>query len=172
MAGGGGSQGLFAACDTVGSTACKSLTLNKFRLAPGVRLDVMFSYVNSVENPTLSINGEIAVPVLWQGANLSAGTLLADRVYELIYTDSAWQVLSGMSPWDFHPLRSPIPVQNVKFSGRNPIMPGETAARTNWLLCDGGTDGLGGNVPDLRGRFLLGCQPKYQRTDSHALCLF
>ncbi len=61
-----------------------------------------------------------------------------------------------IDPWDLYPLRSPLPVQNVRFSGRNPIMPGETAARTNWLLCDGGTDGLGGNVPDLRGRFLLG----------------
>ena len=157
----GGSQWLFAVCDTAGSIACKSFTLNKFRLVPGVRLAVMFSYVNSVENPTLSINGETALPVLWQGANLSAGTLLADRVYELIYTGSAWQVLSGMGPWDFHPLRAPLAVQNVKFSGRNPIMPGETTARTNWLLCDGGSDGLGGNVPDLRGRFLLGSDASY-----------
>ena len=35
-------------------------------------------------------------------------------------------------------------------------MPGETEPRENWVLCDGGEDGHGGTVPDMRGRVVLG----------------
>lgn len=42
------------------------------------------------------------------------------------------------------------------FSGRNPIPLGATAADTSWVLCDGGDNGRGGKVPDLRGKFILG----------------
>ena len=35
-------------------------------------------------------------------------------------------------------------------------MPGETVAREDWILCDGGSDGKGGTVPDLRGRMIRG----------------
>lgn len=42
------------------------------------------------------------------------------------------------------------------FSGRYPIPLGATAADTSWVLCDGGDNGRGGKVPDLRGKFILG----------------
>lgn len=35
-------------------------------------------------------------------------------------------------------------------------MPGETEAREDWILCDGGSDGKGGTVPNLLGRMILG----------------
>lgn len=71
--------------------------------------------------------------------------------------------VNGLDPWDVFPMFAPIPVQNIGFNGRNPIMPGETEARTDWVLCDGGSDGQGGTVPDLRGRFIMGAD------DSHAV---
>lgn len=39
--------------------------------------------------------------------------------------------------------------------GRRLIPWGETEAHEEYVLCDGGTDGLGGNVPNLIGQFLL-----------------
>lgn len=48
---------------------------------------------------------------------------------------------------------------NVTFGGsdgRRPIFWGETEADENYVLCDGGSDGAGGIVPDLRGRMILG----------------
>lgn len=62
-------------------------------------------------------------------------------------------------PWALQPPRVPLPVQGVSFGGsdgRRAIMPGETEARENWVRCDGGSDGNGGNVPDLCRRMILG----------------
>lgn len=41
-------------------------------------------------------------------------------------------------------------------SGRYPIFWGKSEADTSWLVCDGGDDLHGGNVPDLRNRFIMG----------------
>ena len=48
------------------------------------------------------------------------------------------------------------PFYNVKLSGRYPIFWGDTEADTSWLVCDGGDDLHGGNVPDLRNKFIIG----------------
>ena len=48
------------------------------------------------------------------------------------------------------------PFYNVTLSGRFPIFWGDTEADTSWLVCDGGDDLHGGNVPDLRNRFIMG----------------
>ena len=49
-----------------------------------------------------------------------------------------------------------VPFYNVTLSGRYPIFWGKTEADTSWLVCDGGDDLHGGNVPDLRNRFIMG----------------
>ena len=53
----------------------------------------------------------------------------------------------------------PIPIWGATpggSDGRRAIMPGEEQAREEWLLCDGGSDGKDGTVPDLRGRYVRG----------------
>lgn len=62
--------------------------------------------------------------------------------------DEAGQPVQGE---DGEPLTETVTVQS-----RHPIMPGETEPRENWLICDGGDDGQGGTMPDLRGRMILG----------------
>ncbi len=75
-----------------------------------------------------------------------------------------------VDPWDVFPLRVPIPVEGVTFpegeNARHPIMPGETEPRENWFICDGGSDGKGGTVPDLRGRMILGASDTHQAGDT------
>lgn len=39
---------------------------------------------------------------------------------------------------------------------RHPIPLGGSEPDTGWVLCDGGSDGKGGTVPDLRGRMIMG----------------
>lgn len=61
--------------------------------------------------------------------------------------------------WDMFPPFVPIPIWGATLGGsdgRRAIIPGETAARENWIICDGGSDGKGGTVPDLRGRYVRG----------------
>lgn len=55
------------------------------------------------------------------------------------------------------PAGSVLPFYNVKLGGpanRNPIFWGQSEPDTGWLFCDGGSDGRGGTVPDLRSRFI------------------
>lgn len=57
------------------------------------------------------------------------------------------------------PAGAVMPFYNVTLGGtdnRNPIFWGETTPDTGWLVCDGGSDGQGGNVPDLSSRFIYG----------------
>ena len=49
-----------------------------------------------------------------------------------------------------------VPFYNVTLSGRYPIFWGKTEADTSWLVCDGGDDLHGGNVPNLTNRFIMG----------------
>lgn len=115
---------------------------------------VPYIIVNSKGKITQAANHTVSMPAPPQVGPASASALGMVQIGNGLKITP--EGILYLDPWDIFPLRAPLAVQNVKFSGRNPIMPGETAARTNWLLCDGGTDGLGGNVPDLRGRFLLG----------------
>ena len=57
-----------------------------------------------------------------------------------------------------NPAGSVIPFYSVNLGGpdnRNPIFWGQSEPDTSWLICDGGSDGRGGSVPDLRGKFVM-----------------
>ena len=61
--------------------------------------------------------------------------------------------------WDMFPPFVPVPIWKATLGGsdgRRAIMPGESGAREEWILCDGGSDGKGDAVPDLRGRYVRG----------------
>lgn len=85
----------------------------------------------------------------------------------------------SVDPWEAVPLNVPIGVVGVTFGGtdgRRAIMPGESTARENWVICDGGSDGKGGTVPDLRGRFVMTASEDYpagstggSKTHSHTV---
>ena len=61
--------------------------------------------------------------------------------------------------WDMFPPFVPVSIWGATpggSDGRRAIMPGEEQAREEWFLCDGGSDGKDGTVPDLRGRYVRG----------------
>lgn len=87
--------------------------------------------------------------------------------------------ISNIDPWTVFPPRLPVAIDGVTFGGsdgRRAIMPGETEAREDWILCDGGSDGKDGTVPDLRGRMILGASDEHEagstggsETHSHSI---
>ena len=61
--------------------------------------------------------------------------------------------------WDMFPPFVPVSIWGATpggSDGRRAVMPGEEQAREEWILCDGGSDGKDGTVPDLRGRYVRG----------------
>ena len=89
------------------------------------------------------------------------------------------EAIGNIDPWTIFPPRLPVALDGVTFGGsdgRRAIMPGETEAREDWILCDGGSDGKGGTVPDLRGRMILGASDEHtagstggSETHSHSI---
>ena len=72
--------------------------------------------------------------------------------------------LSNLDSWNIYPPYSPIAVYNITLGGsdnRRVIFHGEKNAREEWIICDGGSDGNGGKVPDLRGKFIMGQNSSY-----------
>ena len=62
-----------------------------------------------------------------------------------------------------------LPGTVVAFAGsfggegnRHPIPLGSSEPDTSWVLCDGGSDGKGGTVPNLLGRMILGASDTYK----------
>ena len=62
-----------------------------------------------------------------------------------------------------------VPGTVVAFAGsfggagnRHPIPRGSSEPDTSWVLCDGGSDGKGGTVPNLLGRMILGASDTYK----------
>lgn len=56
------------------------------------------------------------------------------------------------------PAGAVVPFYNVTLGGtgnRYPIFWGQSEHDPGWLICDGGSDGRGGSVPDLRGKFVM-----------------
>lgn len=75
------------------------------------------------------------------------------------------EAIGNIDPWTMFPPRLPVAIDGVTFGGsdgRRAIMPGETEAREDWILCDGGSDGKGGTVPDLRGRMIMGASDEHE----------
>ena len=94
------------------------------------------------------------------GASAEALAALQQQVAELAEAVAGIKV----DPWDSFPSRVPIAVDGVTFGGsdgRRAILPGEEEAREDWILCDGGSDGKGGTVPDLRGSMIMGASDAY-----------
>ena len=73
--------------------------------------------------------------------------------------EKAEQALSGITV-----LAGGIIAFSGTFGGagkRHPIPLGGSEPDTGWVLCDGGSDGKGGAVPDLRGRMIMGASAAY-----------
>ena len=171
----------YGACSTAAGTAAKTVDLSGFVLATGAEITVKFSATNTAANPTLNVNNTGAKGIRYKNTAVPSGYIVANKTYQLIYDGTYWQIVGDViaelqaqidalaqqlaSPWDCIPVGIPVPVVGVKFGGsdgRRAIMPGESKARENWIICDGGNDGKGGKVPNLKGRFLYGAD------DDHA----
>ena len=171
----------YGTCSTAAETAAKVVSLPGFALATGAEVTVSFTVTNTAANPTLNVNSTGAKGIRYKNAAVPSGYIVANKTYRFVYDGTYWQIVGDViaelqaqidalaqqlaSPWDCIPVGIPIPVVGVKFGGsdgRRAIMPGESKARENWIICDGGSDGKGGKVPNLKGRFLYGAD------DDHA----
>lgn len=132
-------------------------------IATPTSLGSVMPQTGEADGLTLGANGSLRVrqaTATQRGSVLASTTAVANTVPQAKEDgtlDASW--VPRPDYWDMFPPFVPIPIWGATLGGsdgRRAIIPGETAARENWILCDGGSDGKGGTVPDIRGRYIRG----------------
>ena len=98
-----GSDGVvnaFAVCSNSASTVAKTVTIDGFTLTEGAQITILFGNGNTASNPTLSVNGGTAVPLMMNGANLNTTAIKANDVLTFVYDGSYFRGIGGMAVRD------------------------------------------------------------------------
>lgn len=86
----GYNAGTLALCGTAASTQAKTATLDGFILTSGIALQLKFTYANTANSPTLSVNGTSAKAITYKGAAFT--DIEAEKVYNLTYDGTNWEI--------------------------------------------------------------------------------
>lgn len=86
----------YGTCSTNASTTAKTVSLTGFNLTTGAQIIVKFTYTNTASNPTLNINSTGARSIYYNGTNIPASALAANRVYKFVYDGSYWQLVGTL----------------------------------------------------------------------------
>ena len=86
----------FVTCSTSASTTAKTASKANFQLSTGAEIIVKFTYTNIASSPTLNINSTGARSIYYNGTNIPASALAANRVYKFVYDGSYWQLVGTL----------------------------------------------------------------------------
>ena len=95
-----GSNGVvnaYAVCSNSASTVAKTVTIDGFTLTEGAQITILFGNGNTASNPTLSVNGGTAVPLMMNGANLNTTAIKANDVLTFVYDGSYFRGIGGIA---------------------------------------------------------------------------
>ena len=87
----------YAVCSNSASTVAKTVTIDGFTLTEGAQITILFGNGNTASNPTLSVNGGTAVPLMMNGANLSTTAIKANDVLTFVYDGSYFRGIGGIA---------------------------------------------------------------------------
>ena len=93
---GGSNINHYNTCSTSASTTAKTVGKANFQLSTGAEITIKFTYTNTASNPTLNVNGTGARSIYYNGTNIPAGALAANRVYRFVYDGSYWQLVGSL----------------------------------------------------------------------------
>ena len=87
----------YAICSNSASTVAKTVTLDGFTLTEGAQITVRFGNGNRASNPTLSVNGLTAKPLILCGANINTTTIKANDILTFVYDGTSFVGVGGMA---------------------------------------------------------------------------
>lgn len=90
----------FGICSTAAATVAKTVSVSNFVLAAGAEVKVLFSNGNTVEKPTLNVNGTGAKQICYKGAALTADTaeyIMENSLINMVYTGSVWHIVGDLA---------------------------------------------------------------------------
>ena len=87
----------YAICSNSASTVAKTVTLDGFTLTEGAQITVRFGNGNTASNPTLSVNGLTAKPLILCGANVNTTAIKANDILTFVYDGTSFVGVGGMA---------------------------------------------------------------------------
>lgn len=87
----------YAICSNSASTVAKTVTLDGFTLTEGAQITVRFGNGNTASNPTLSVNGLTAKPLILCGANVNTTAIKANDILTFVYDGTSFVGIGGMA---------------------------------------------------------------------------
>ena len=92
-----GAVNAYAVCSNSASTVAKTVTIDGFTLTEGAQITILFGNGNTASNPTLSVNGGTAIPLMMNGANLNTTAIKANDVLTFVYDGSYFRGIGGIA---------------------------------------------------------------------------
>lgn len=88
----------YTTCSTYASNTTKTVnvTTGSFSLSTGSEIIVKFTQTNTASNPALNVNSTGARSIYYNGTNIPASALTANRVYKFVYDGSYWQLVGTL----------------------------------------------------------------------------
>ena len=141
----------YGACDTVASTAAKTVSLSNYSLVTGSRIVVKFTVTNTAANPTLNVNNTGAKPIVYRGSAISAGYLAANRVYEFVYDGTNWNLMGDLDTNNTYTANTGIKLSGNTFQHTNSVTAGTASGDASKTLSFGGTFTIPSVTYDAQG---------------------
>lgn len=86
----------YGECSTIAGTAEKIVSCDGFSLTTGAKIAVKFTVTNTAQNPTLNVNDTTAKAIFYHGANIPAGYLAQNHIYEFIYDGTNYEIVGDI----------------------------------------------------------------------------
>lgn len=141
----------YGTCDTVASTAAKTVSLSNYSLVTGSRIVVQFTVTNTAANPTLNVNNTGAKPIVYRGSAISAGYLAANRVYEFVYDGTNWNLMGDLDTNNTYTANTGIKLSGNTFQHTNSVTAGTASGDASKTLSFGGTFTIPSVTYDAQG---------------------
>lgn len=141
----------YGTCDTVASTAAKTVSLSNYSLSTGSRIVVKFTVTNTAANPTLNVNNTGAKPIVYRGSAISAGYLAANRVYEFVYDGTNWNLMGDLDTNNTYTANTGIKLSGNTFQHTNSVTAGTASGDSSKTLSFGGTFTIPSVTYDAQG---------------------
>lgn len=141
----------YGTCDTVASTAAKTVSLSNYSLVTGSRIIVKFTVTNTAANPTLNVNNTGAKPIVYRGSAISAGYLAANRVYEFVYDGTNWNLMGDLDTNNTYTANTGIKLSGNTFQHTNSVTAGTASGDSSKTLSFGGTFTIPSVTYDAQG---------------------
>lgn len=141
----------YGTCDTVASTAAKTVSLSNYSLVTGSRIVVKFTVTNTAANPTLNVNNTGAKPIVYRGSAISAGYLAANRVYEFVYDGTNWNLMGDLDTNNTYTANTGIKLSGNTFQHTNSVTAGTASGDASKTLSFGGTFTIPSVTYDAQG---------------------